>query len=66
MSNRIIDILKTLGYSKDIPQFYELIERMEAYVAAYNEGNLFSAGNSALSDMPFALDTTWMGFFPAD
>ncbi|KAJ6595591.1 hypothetical protein DFH09DRAFT_1135056 [Mycena vulgaris] len=63
---QIIATLKALGYSRDIPQSHELIERMEAHIAAHSAVDSFPMDTSALSGMTFSLDHTWMGMFPMD
>ncbi|KAJ7485624.1 hypothetical protein FB451DRAFT_1230559 [Mycena latifolia] len=63
---RIINILKAMGYARDIPQSGVLIERMEAYLLAYRAETSLPTDNSGLSDLTFSLNNTWMGMFAVD
>ncbi|KAJ7512851.1 hypothetical protein B0H11DRAFT_2182185 [Mycena galericulata] len=62
----ILDTLKALAYSRIHAQSSALIDRMEAHVTAYKDTDAFLNGASALSDMSFPLDNTWMGLLSMD
>lgn len=58
--NRIMETLKTLGYSRNDPRAVAYIERMGAHAAAYRMAAAYSADQHfAVPDM-FAPDNTWM------
>ncbi|KAJ7239720.1 hypothetical protein C8J57DRAFT_1372485 [Mycena rebaudengoi] len=57
---RIMETLKTLGYSRNDPRAVAYIERMGAHAAAYRMAAAYSADQHfAVPDM-FAPDNTWM------
>ncbi|KAJ7119915.1 hypothetical protein C8R43DRAFT_1035064 [Mycena crocata] len=65
---RLVDMLKLLGYSQDGPQFRTLVERMDAHIAVHRAAasGLFPTQPPGLPGVWFPPAETWMEFLSVD